>query len=415
VSGIDVPAEVGLDTGGAGGHDRFGGWDNRTVLVYVFEAEIGASPSKWAEGWQAQPLSFGDQDPRSGLAQEVSAAVVDNSTRQRRFSRDLSDDGLNVEHLTVLAIEAVRLFGLNEPVYLLALHVALAPESLGTPSTLDVGESGSLIEALVGAPVELSADWTARESASSRPYGVAELVCVPDSPAFLRPPRFGSSAQTWLPYQQSMYELASDDPLFDPTRVQEVLGTTIEFLGGQVLVGNFRTVAVGDGGYEAYQRTIVLDALLFACSESVMLRRLGVIGSRLVDPASAPQLAAGLSRAVTAYTALYSWNSGGRLEVDHQIIARFRELNGVEGREEQLGTFAATAQTAVATQTNILLALIAVLGFAISLAAAVISAAALEGWSALWGVAIAVVVTGALLALPFSRSLRASTRPGRRT
>jgi hypothetical protein len=310
-----------------------GEWNNRTVLVYVFEAEIVDHPSTWAEGWQVRHLTLNGGELRSGLTQEVRAAVVDNSHRQCRFSRDLSGDPLSAEHLTVLAVEAVRLFGFDQAVYLLALHVTLAPEDLGLPLTLDADELGSLIEVLVGATVKLSADWEARESASSRPGAVAELVCVPDSPAFLRRPRFGTSEQTWGDYQQSMYELTSDDPLFAAERVVEVLGTTIQFLGGEILVGNFRTVAVGDGGYESYQRTVVLDALLFACAELVMLRRLGAIGAQLVDPARAPHLAESVSRTITAYTALYSWNRTGRQEVDHQVIARFRELNAVEGRE----------------------------------------------------------------------------------
>jgi hypothetical protein len=47
--------------------------------------------------------------------------------------------------------------------------------------------------------------------------------------------------------------------------------------------------------------------------------------------------------------------------------------------------FAASAETEIGRETNVLLVLLAVLGFAVAVATAVIIGAAWKGWDVLWG------------------------------
>jgi hypothetical protein len=69
-------------------------------------------------------------------------------------------------------------------------------------------------------------------------------------------------------------------------------------------------------------------------------------------------------------------------------------------------------QAAISAQTNVLLGVIAVLGLAVAVAAAIVQAASWTGAATLWGVLVAAVVATIVLLLPTGRALRTSLLRG---
>jgi hypothetical protein len=211
-----------------------------------------------------------------------------------------------------------------------------------------------------------------------------------------------------------LFCVISEEPMISAEQVETASAAVLQVPRGEVMVGLNRSIALSDAGLEAYARTCVVDALMLGVGQRVLLRRLPLLSERLSDPGRHAREAAALSRAIAGYQGIYSWAHADPSSPFTRILVAYRELSGAGETEKQLQVFAASAQTETGRETNVLLALLAVLGFAVAVAAEVTTGAAWQGWEVLWGLAVTAAVFGALLCLPFSRALRQSLVPTRR-
>src|SRR5207344_2686024 len=120
-------------------------------------------------------------------------------------------------------------------------------------------------------------------------------------------------------------------------------------------------------------------------------------GEFLADPGRHPRAAANLSRAIVGYLSLYSWAHTSPPGPITRILLRYRELTAAEALESQLQGFSAAAQTEVNGETNLLLALLTILGFAVAVSAAVSAGAKWQGLQVFWSVGVALLTFSVFL------------------
>lgn len=386
----------------------------RSVVVLFIEATILLPPQMWA-GWCEGPVRVSGFDGRAGLPTPVWSAVVGTGSRLRRWHIDLEQQApVGDPAPAIIAVEAMRLSGASDSAYLLAVHIRMKTVTDHDDEGLsDVDSKIQEIPTIVGAPVELHQDWgTGRHLARSAV--VAQLVCVPDDPSFLPMASFEFPNSPFMPGHLEMFCLVNEEPIVSAELVEAASNRVLQIPGGEVMVGINRSVVAADFGEEAYARTCVVDAFYFVLAQRVSLRRLTEQGEFLADPGRNPRGAANLSRAIVGYLSVYSWAHTSPPSPITQILVRYRELTSAEALEGQLQGFSAAAQTAVNDETNLLLALLTILGFAVAVAAAVSTGAKWQGWQVLWGVGVALLTFGLFLLLPFGRPIRQALIPHRR-
>jgi hypothetical protein len=382
---------------------------NRTVVIFFLEARLGFDLGR-SKAWMPGPLPIVGYDGTDQLCLAVHRSVVGLPHERRRNHRDFESEPRSLGEGWLVGMDALTPAGLSDGTCVLLLHIALGADSepfrLGRPLDLSSLDLASLL----GGPVTLSDQWRGGpvQLPLTSPPAVAELVCAPDNPDFLPEPRVRFEPTMWSEYQYRMYQLTRDEPEPTPEDVVRDIDRIFAIGGGTMLIGAFRSVAEGDFGNEARLRTFASNGLLAGAVQRVMLDRLARIAAELADPTSNPRGALALSRAVTGYRAVHAPATLTRTDLDSEIAARYRDRTGLEAVEQQLSSFETAAQAAMSADTNILLAAIAIGGFAIAVAAAVGQATGWEGWSALWTLLVAVFVAVAIALLPTGRSLRAA-------
>ena len=386
----------------------------RSVVVLFLEATILRPPHRWA-GWCGGPVRVNGFDGRAGLPTPVWSAVVGSESHLRRWHIDLEQQASATGPApAIIAVEAMRLSGASDSAYLLAVHVRMKAVTDHDDEGLSYVDSRiQEIPAIVGASIEFHQDWGSGRHLA-RSAVVAELVCVPDDASFLPMASFGFSELRCPPGHLEMFCLVSEEPLVSAELVEDASGRVLQIPGGEVMVGINRSVVAAEFGEEAYSRTCVVDAFYFVLAQRVSLRRLTEQGEFLADPGRHPRAAANLSRAIVGYLSLYSWAHTGPPGPITRILLRYRELTAAEALESQLQGFSAAAQTEVNGETNLLLALLTILGFAVAVAAAVSAGAKWQGLQVLWGVGVALLTFVFFLLLPFGRPIRQAIVPRRR-
>jgi hypothetical protein len=386
----------------------------RSVVVLFLEATILRPPQMWT-GWCEGPVRVNGFDGRAGLPTPVWSAVVGSESRFRRWHIDLEQQVSAADPVpAIIAVEAMRLSGAGDSVYLLAVHVRMKAVTDHDDEGLSYIDSRiQEIPAIVGASVELHQDWGWGQHLA-RSAVVAELVCVPDDSSFLPMANFGFSNLRCPPGHLEMFCLVNEDPLVSAELVEAASSRVLQIPGGEVMVGINRSVVAADFGEEAYARTCVVDAFYFVLAQRVSLRRLTEQGVFLSDPGRHPRAAANLSRAIVGYLSLYSWAHTSPPSPITRILLRYREMTAAEALEGQLQGFSAAAQTEVNGETNLLLALLTILGFAVAVAATVSAGAKWQGLQILWGAGVALLIFAVFLLLPFGRPIRQALTPRRR-
>jgi hypothetical protein len=387
--------------------------EQRSVLVLFVEAVIKAPPSTWPR-WQRGPLEVDGFDGRSQLPPRMWSAVVGGS-RSRRWHLDLPEAVNAGNPSRIIAVEAMELAGTGNTGYLLAIHLAMkAVDRSDVEGMASFGDQLQRLASVTQIEMTLRHDWGADSSMPGSAI-VAELICIPDNTqAFLPPPRFGFSPLNVLPGHLEMFCVITEEPMIGAQMVEAASEQVVQVPRGEVMVGLNRSVAMADFGVEAYSRTCVVDAFYAGLAQRVLLRRLTELSERLSDPGRHVRDAAELSRAIAGYQGVYSWAHTDSPSPFNRILVRYRALSGARETEQQLQVFAASAQTEIGRETNVLLAFLTVLGFAVAVAAAAATGADWKGWDALWGAAVAAITFAALLLPPFSRSLRQALYPFRR-
>jgi len=385
----------------------------RSVVVLFLEATILRPPQTWA-GWCEGPVRVNGFDGRGRLPTPVWSAVVGSESRIRRWHIDLEQQESAADPApAIITVEAMRLSGASDSAYLLAIHVRMKAIPEHDDEGLSYIDSRiQEIPAIVGAPVEFEQDWGSGRHLA-RSAVVAELVCVPDDSSFLPMASFGFSNLECPPGHLEMFCLVNEEPLVSAELVEAASGQVLQIPGGEVMVGVNRSVVAADFGEEAYARTCVVDAFYFVVAQRVLLRRLTEQGGFLADPGRHPRAAGNLSRAIVGYLSLYSWAHASPLSPVTRILLRYRELTAAEALESQLQGFSAAAQTEVNGETNLLLALLTILGFAVAVAAAVSAGLKWQGLEILWAAGITVLTFVLFLLLPFGRPIRQALMPRR--
>jgi hypothetical protein len=382
-------------------------------VVLFLEATILRPPQTWA-GWCEGPVRVNGFDGRGRLPTPVWSAVVGSESRIRRWHIDLEQQESAADPApAIITVEAMRLSGASDSAYLLAIHVRMKAIPEHDDEGLSYIDSRiQEIPAIVGAPVEFEQDWGSGRHLA-RSAVVAELVCVPDDSSFLPMASFGFSNLECPPGHLEMFCLVNEEPLVSAELVEAASGQVLQIPGGEVMVGVNRSVVAADFGEEAYARTCVVDAFYFVVAQRVLLRRLTEQGGFLADPGRHPRAAGNLSRAIVGYLSLYSWAHASPLSPVTRILLRYRELTAAEALESQLQGFSAAAQTEVNGETNLLLALLTILGFAVAIAAAVSAGLKWQGLEILWAAGITVLTFVLFLLLPFGRPIRQALMPRR--
>jgi hypothetical protein len=381
--------------------------EQRSVLVLFLEATIRTPPSMWPN-WQPGPLQVDGFDGKSHLPARTWAAVASGS-RTRRWHLDLSEAGDTGSPSKIVAVEAMELAGTSSADYLLAVHLAMkAIDRNDSEGMARLSHELQQLQSAAHVRMTLHHDWGSGPSIANSAI-VAELICIPDNTqAFLPPPRFGFSPLNVQPGHLEMFCVINEEPTVGAAVVEAASEQVLQVPRGEVMVGLNRSVAMSDFGVEAYARTCVVDVFYLGLAQRVLLRRLTDLSERLSSPGRHARDAAELSQAIAGYQGVYSWAHADSPSPFTRILVRYRELSGASETEKQLQVFAASAQTEIGRETNVLLGLLAVLGFAVAVAAAVITGAAWKDWDVLWGAAVAAIMFVALLFLPFSRPLRQS-------
>lgn len=379
----------------------------RSVLVLYVEAAVPSPPSRWPH-WISGPLKVDGFDGKTGLPQRMWAAVA-SSSPTRRWHLDLASASNSEGRSRILAIEALELAGTSHAVYLLAVHLEM--KAVYRDDSDGMAQLASAIEQLptaAGIAMTLRYDWGPDPSTPTSAI-VGQLICVPDNThAFLPPPKFGFSPLQVMPGHLEMFSVITEEPTVGADMVEAASEQVIQLPGGEVMVGLNRSVAMSDFGIDVYARTCLVDAFYVGFAQRVLLRRLTELSERLSDPGRHSREAAELSRAIAGYQGVYSWAHTDSPSPLTRVLVRYRALSGASETEQQLQVFATSAQTEIARETNVLLALLTVLGFAVAVGAAVTTSAAWNGWEVLWGVAVAAATFACLLLLPFSGPLRQS-------
>jgi hypothetical protein len=384
--------------------------EQRSVVVLFVEATIKAPPSTW-RSWHGGPLKVDGFDGKSELPSRMWSAVV-GSSRTRRWHLDLPEAADVGKPSKIISIEAMELAGTSNTGYLLAIHLAMkAVDRSDFEGMARLGDELQQLASVAQVEMTLRNDWGADTSMPGSAI-VAELICIPDNTqAFLPPPRFNFSPLNVMPGHLEMFSVITDiaeEPMVSADIIEAASEQVVQVPGGEVMVGLKRSVAMSDFGVEAYSRTCVVDAFYVGLAQRVLLRRLTDLSERLSDPGRHARDASELSRAIAGYQGVYSWAHTDSPSPLNRVLIRYRGLSGASETEQQLQVFAASAQTEISGETNVLLALLTVLGFGVAVAAAVATGAAWKGWDVLWGVAVAAITFAALLFLPFSRALRQS-------
>jgi hypothetical protein len=384
--------------------------NDRTVVVFFLEARLGFDVCR-SNAWMPGPLPIGGYEGTDQLCLAVRRSVVGLPHERRRNHLDLDGEPRPLGEGWLLGVDTLALAGLSDGSCVLLLHVVLeadsAPFRLGRPLDL----SSLNLPSLLGGPVALSDQWRGSpvQRPLTNPTAVAELVCAPDRPDMLPEPAIRFEPASWSDYEYRMYELIRDEP--EPTPPDDIvrgLERIFPIGGGTMLIGAFRSVAEGDFGNEVRLRTFVVNGLLAGVVQRVMLDRLARMAAELADPTSNPRGALALSRAVTGYRAVHGPSTLARTDLDSEIAARYRDRTALEALEQQASSFETAAQAAMSADTNLLLAVVAIGGFALAIAAGVETTASWKGWSTLWSLLVAVVVAIAIGLLPPGRSLRAA-------
>lgn len=362
--------------------------------------------------WHEGPVQVNGFDGRASLPTPVWSAVVGSESRLRRWHIDLEQQAaVASSDPVIIAVEAMRLSGAGDSAYLLAVHVRMKAVTDHDDEGLSYVDSRiQEIPAIVGAPIELHRDWGSNRHLA-RSAVIAELICVPDDASFLPMASFGFSNLRCPPGHLEMFCLVNEDPLVSAELVETASSQVLQIPGGEVMIGINRSVVASDFGEEAYARTCVVDAFYFVLAQRVLLRRLTEIGEFLTDPGRHPRAAANLSRAIVGYLSVYSWAHTSPPGPITRILLRYRDLTAAEALENQLQGFTAAAQTEVNSETNLLLALLTILGFAVAVAATVSASAKWQGLQVLWSVSVALLIFAAFLLLPFGRPMRQALMP----
>jgi hypothetical protein len=376
----------------------------RIVLVQVTPVRAN-EPEAWLRGWEAGPLVIDEHDWPL-LSRRFVELISNTESYVRRWHLDLLDSPSVAGDPEVLGIDALHLEGLPDWTYLLAFHFALraafsanvwqssreATERLPTVLKRSMGPNAQLL--------------------SSRP--LAELICIPTVQQTPKSDWSVSGTETLLPEHFAMHVLAN--PEVDRTAESAKAGVQgvfrLPYGFNEMLVGRRYAIAVGGDIWdrraatdEALQRTTVLNALLYAVAQRVFLEHLADQAARLAEPRRDPSRALAISRGSTTYRAIYSWQRTGDDALDH-IVADYRRAHDIDALAQQLDSFERAAQTALTAETNLLLAMVAVVGLAVTFALAVVAAAGWNGWTAGWGIPIAFAAALVILATPPARSLR---------
>jgi hypothetical protein len=365
----------------------------------------------WA-GWREGPVRVNGFDGRAGLPTPVWSAVVGSESRLRRWHIDLEQQASATgSDPVIIAVEAMRLSGASDSAYLLAVHVRMkAVTDHDDEGHSYVDSRIQEIPTIVGASVELHHDWGSSRRLA-RSTVVAELVCVPDDASFLPMASFGFSNLRCPPGHLEMFCLINEDPLVSAELVEAASSQVLQIPGGEIMIGINRSVVASDFGEEAYARTCVVDAFYLVLAQRVSLRRLTEQGEFLTDPGRHPRAAANLSRATVGYLSLYSWAHTSPPSPITRILLRYRELAAAEALESRLQGFTTAAQTEVNGETNLLLALLTILGFAVAVAVAVSASAKWQGLQVLWSVGVTLLTFAVFLLLPFGRPIRQALIP----
>jgi hypothetical protein len=387
--------------------------EHRSVLVLFLEAAIKTAPLRWPN-WHAGPLEVDGFNGKSQLPAGMWSAVAGGS-RSRRWHLVLSQGRNQGDTSKIIAVEAMELAGTSNAGYLVMVHLAMKPvDRSDSEGMARLAHEVQQLHSAAHVPMTLRYDWGSDPSIATSAI-VAQLICIPDNTqAFLPPPRFGFSPLNVMPGHLEMFCVITEEPTVGAEMVEAASEQVLQVPRGEVMVGLNRSIAMSDSGVEAYARTCIVDALCLGIAQRVLLRRLTELSERLSDPGRHAREAAELSRAIAGYQGVYSWAHRESQTPFTRILLRYRELSGASETEKQLEVFAASAQSEIGRETNVLLAFLTVFGFAVAVAAAVTTGAAWSGWNVLWGVAVAAIMFGALLLLPFSTPLRQSLFPFRR-
>jgi hypothetical protein len=345
-------------------------------------------------------------------------AVTGSGADPRRWHRVVS---LPVSELggQLTGVELLRLPGLVDGTAVIRLELVIARDSpvMKFAPAFPIVEPWKIeklldLSAWLG-PHELRTGWgtSAVQRALTDPPAVAELFCSTlDNPALLPEPSMRMGPARWNEGEYRMYTLTREQPEPEPEDVVRAIERIVPIGGGVALVGGYRAVASADFGREVRVQRVAVETMFYAVAQNVMLKRLFEQAELLVDPTKNPGAALALSRGVLAYRAVFWWDGRQRPEPEARLVAAYHERNGLSELEADLTSFETAAQAAISAQTNVLLGVIAVLGFAVAVAAAAVQAAGWKGAATLWGVLVAATVAIGVLFLPFGRALRTALR-----
>jgi hypothetical protein len=393
--------------------------DEETVLSVFFEAACPAFAGAGA-GWSPGRLPIGVDGRVPRFLPWMEHAVTGSSVDPWRWHRIVS---LPVGELgaQLTGVELLRLPGLADGTAVLRLQFVIASESpvmISAPAFANVEplriEKLLDLSAWLGAN-ELRTGWgtSAVQRPLTDPPAVAELFCTTlDDPALLPEPSIRFEPETWTEAAYRMYTLTRDEPEPGPEDVVRGTERIVLVGGGVALVGGYRAVAMADFGRAVRVQRIAVETMFYAVAQNVMLKRLFEQAELLVEPTRNAGAAVALSRGVLAYRAVFWWGGGQRPEPEGELVAAYHDKNGLSELEADLASFETAVQAAISAQTNVLLGVIAVLGLAVAVAAAIVQAASWTGAATLWGVLVAAVVATIVLLLPTGRALRTSLLRG---